>query len=39
MAIGLENELVKKGVLKKVNHNGWVLNYPDFTKPKIEKNK
>jgi hypothetical protein len=37
MAIGLEKELESKGILKKVNDKGWILNYPDFKKPKTEK--
>lgn len=37
LATQLEFELEKKGVLKRLNHKSWVLNYPDLMTPKKEK--
>lgn len=37
LAMDIESELEKKGILKKVSEGSWVLNYPDFTKPKVVK--
>jgi hypothetical protein len=37
MAFQIESELEKKGIFKKVSDKTWVLNYPDFIKPKVEK--
>ena len=30
-------ELEKLGVFKKIDHQSWKLNYPEFTLPKVEK--
>ena len=27
----------KNGVLKKIDHQSWLLNYPDFALPRVEK--
>jgi len=37
MAYSLESELEKKGILKRLDHRSWVLQYPDFKTPKVEK--
>jgi len=37
MAQKIESEFEKKGILKKIGNQGWVLNYPDFIKPAVEK--
>ena len=37
MAFGIEDELMKKGVFKKISDRSWTLNYPDFRKqPEIK---
>jgi hypothetical protein len=33
----VETEFEKKGILKKLSERSWVLNYPDFVTPKVEK--
>jgi len=33
----VEAEFEKKGLLKKLNSKTWLLNYPDFAAPKVEK--
>ena len=30
-------ELEKKGIFKKVDHQSWLLNYPEFALPRVEK--
>ena len=37
LARGLEQELEKKNILKKLDDNTWVLNYPDFVILNTEK--
>src|SRR5262245_15645909 len=29
--------LEKKGILKKIDHQSWLLNYPEFALPRVEK--
>ena len=29
--------LEKEGILKKIDHQSWLLNYPEFALPKVEK--
>ena len=31
------NELEKRGIFKKIDHQSWLLNYPDFALPRVEK--
>ena len=33
----VEAEFEKKGLLKKLNNKTWLLYYPDFAAPKVEK--
>jgi hypothetical protein len=37
MAKGIEVELEKMDVFKKLDGRTWILNYPEFAKPKVEK--
>jgi hypothetical protein len=37
MAHGIESELEKMDIFKKINEKTWMLNYPEFAKPKVEK--
>lgn len=30
-------ELEKKGIFKKIDHQSWLLNYPEFALPRVEK--
>ena len=30
-------EFEKKGVFKKIDHQSWLLNYPEFALPRVEK--
>jgi len=37
LALKVEEEFEKKGVLKRLNAKTWLLNYPDFITKKVEK--
>jgi len=37
LALLVESEFEKKGLFKRLSARSWVLNYPDFTAPKVEK--
>ena len=37
LALQVESELEKKGILKRLTDKSWVLNYPDFMAKKVEK--
>lgn len=30
-------ELEKQGIFKKIDHQSWLLNYPEFALPRVEK--
>ena len=30
-------ELEKQGILKRIDHQSWLLNYPEFALPRLEK--
>src|SRR6266478_3396895 len=31
------NEMEKRGILRRIDHQSWTLNYPEFALPRVEK--